>query len=73
MAPFNETAQKQKVLNAMRAARKQFPNKCNKPDEKHHFSPKYLGGDLDGPTVSLPALYHRLITNVFRDEWGYGQ
>jgi RHS repeat-associated protein len=51
----------------------QYPKKACMPDENHHIVPKYLGGTNNGPTVTIPAPYHQLITNAFRNEWAYGQ
>jgi hypothetical protein len=53
-------------------AKKKYPKKADKT-EKHHITPKYLGGDPDGPTVDLNAAYHQEITNEFRKEWPYGE
>jgi RHS repeat-associated protein len=51
-------------------AQKQFPNKTGAQD--HHITPKYLGGDPNGPTVPLDSAYHQQITNAFRELWPYG-
>jgi RHS repeat-associated protein len=56
----------------MNYARGLYPKLCRKVN-KHHIDPKYIGGDPKGPTVRLEAPYHQLITNAFRDQWGYGQ
>jgi len=60
------------MARLMNEARKLYPKKCGKIQE-HHITPKYLGGDPNGPTVPLEAPYHQLITNAFRNEWEYGQ
>lgn len=52
-------------------AKKLFPQKANRI-ELHHITPKYLGGDPNGPLVPLDAAYHQLITNEFRSLWPYG-
>lgn len=41
--------------------------------EWHHFWPIYLGGPRDGPMFRVPAAYHQLITNAFREHYPYGQ
>ncbi|MBZ5509239.1 MAG: DUF6531 domain-containing protein [Acidobacteriia bacterium] len=51
-------------------AQQQYPNKTGTQD--HHITPKYLGGDPNGPTVPLDAAYHQQITNAFRTLWPYG-
>lgn len=38
----------------------------------HHIIPKYLGGATNGEVVNIPAAYHQLITNLFRQLWPYG-
>jgi len=40
--------------------------------ELHHIFPKYLGDDPGGERALIPAAYHQLITNAFRDLWPYG-
>lgn len=37
-----------------------------------HGEPKYLGGDPNGPLAIIPAPFHQLITNAFRDLAPYG-
>jgi RHS repeat-associated protein len=54
-------------------ANQQYPKLAEKADQLHHIFPKYLGGDPDGPLVSLPPAYHQVITNAFRAAWAYGQ
>jgi hypothetical protein len=56
----------------VKAAQAEFPGKAGKIEE-HHITPKYLGGDPDGPTIPLDAAYHQKITSEFRKQWGYGQ
>jgi hypothetical protein len=53
------------------AARERYPNKAGKI-EKHHVTPKYMGGDPKGSTVPLDAAYHQMITNEFRRLHPYG-
>lgn len=54
------------------AAQEKYPNKAGKI-EQHHITPKYLGGDKNGPLVPLDGAYHQEITNTFRNVWPYGQ
>jgi RHS repeat-associated protein len=56
----------------MGLARKLYPKLCGNFNH-HHVDPKYIGGDPKGPIVVLEAPYHQLISNAFRNEWGYGQ
>jgi RHS repeat-associated protein len=53
-------------------AQRKYPDKAGRT-EYHHITPKYLGGDPNGPTVPLDAAYHQEITNEFRNRWPYGQ
>ena len=71
--PFAQNlAERQKSINDLiDAAKKEYPGKAD-GIEKHHITPKYLGGDPDGPTVPLNAAYHQKITNAFRERWPYG-
>jgi hypothetical protein len=41
--------------------------------EEHHFWPRYLGGPPNGKAFRLPASYHQLITNAFREQHPYGR
>jgi hypothetical protein len=34
--------------------------------QRHHITPKYLGGPEDGPLSTIPTPYHQLITATFR-------
>lgn len=54
-----------------RQAAEQYPNLAGKV-HKHHVTPKYLGGQADGPLVQIDAAYHQLITNEFRRLAPYG-
>ena len=54
----------------VRQAQKEYPNKAGR-FEIHHKTPRYLGGAPDGPTVSIDAAYHQVITNHFRRLWPY--
>jgi RHS repeat-associated protein len=56
----------------VKKANQRYPKKAGRPDENHHIVPQYLGGDPNGLAVSLPAAYHQLITNAFRNLWPYG-
>jgi hypothetical protein len=38
----------------------------------HHIIPKYLAGFATPDVAKLPAAYHQLITNAFREAWPYG-
>ncbi|HYO59325.1 hypothetical protein [Archangium sp.] len=53
-------------------AERMYPDKVGLYEE-HHFWPKYLGGPPDGPKYRVPAPYHQLITNAFRERHAYGQ
>ncbi|HYO56598.1 hypothetical protein [Archangium sp.] len=57
----------------MAEAKRRFPHLYGKPKQEHHIHPKYLNGPENGPTVDLDPAYHQLITNAFREEYGYGQ
>ena len=52
-------------------AEQRYPDKVGKYQE-HHFFPVYLGGKVDGVTYRVPAPYHQLITNAFREKRPYG-
>lgn len=54
------------------AAERIYPEKVGLYEE-HHFWPRYLGGPSNGKTFRLPAAYHQLITNVFREQHPYGR
>lgn len=60
------------MASLMQKARELYPKLCNK-FQWHHITPKYLGGDPNGPMVLLEGPYHQLITNAFRNQWAYGQ
>lgn len=55
----------------VKAAQKLYPNKAGKI-EMHHITPKYIGGDKNGPLVPLDGAYHQQITNAFRRAHSYG-
>jgi hypothetical protein len=57
-------------LMAQAAAR--YPNKASLPAEWHHATPLYVGGPSNGPQYLLPAPYHQLITNAWREAVPYG-
>lgn len=69
---LNPEVQPKTLQELTRAAQKLFPNKANLV-EQHHIFPKYLGGPANGPTAPLNGSYHQVITNAFRQAWGYGQ
>jgi hypothetical protein len=52
-------------------AEQRYPDKRGRYEE-HHFFPVYLGGKADGVTYRVPAAYHQLITNAFREKRPYG-
>jgi RHS repeat-associated protein len=58
---------------AVERAKELYPKLAKIPDQLHHVIPKYLGGDPDGALARIPAAYHQLITNYFRQLWPYGQ
>ncbi len=53
-------------------AEQRYPDKRGQY-QAHHFFPMYLGGKENGQTYRLPAAYHQLLTNAFRQKWPYGQ
>jgi len=53
-------------------AERLYPDKVGLYEE-HHFWPRYLGGPAGGPRYRVPAPYHQLITNAFRQRWNYGR
>ncbi|MGD0510742.1 MAG: RHS repeat-associated core domain-containing protein, partial [Candidatus Micrarchaeaceae archaeon] len=54
-------------------ANKKYQNKAGCV-EVHHIIPKYLGGSNEASNlVEIPAAYHQLITNAFRNAYKYGQ
>jgi RHS repeat-associated protein len=59
------------MASLMQKARELYPKLCNK-FQWHHITPKYLGGDPNGPLVLLEGPYHQLITNAFRNLAPYG-
>ena len=60
------------IQSLMQKARELYPKLCN-IFQKHHNTPKYLGGDPNGPMTLLEAPYHQLITNAFRKLAPYGE
>lgn len=62
----------QTYQNLLEDAQKEYPNKAGRL-EKHHVTPKYLGGAPNGPLSTIDAAYHQLITNEFRRVWEYGK
>lgn len=53
-------------------AERLYPSKVGQYEE-HHVWPLYLGGLADGPRYRVPAPYHQLLTNAFRQRWSYGR
>jgi RHS repeat-associated protein len=65
-------ALERKMADVVQKAREAYPKLCEK-FQWHHPIPKYLGGNPDQPLVLLEGPYHQLITNAFRNQYGYGQ
>ncbi len=57
----------------MAQAKQRYPHLYGKPKQEHHVTPVYLGGSKAGQTVVLDPAYHQLVTNAFRQRYGYGQ
>jgi hypothetical protein len=53
-------------------AQQRYPNLAG-IEHDHHITPKYLGGPNNGPTTTLDAAYHQMITNEFRGLAPYGK
>jgi hypothetical protein len=66
-----EQTLRERYWGAKTQAEAKYPGKLGLY-EWHHFWPRYLGGPADGPRYRLPAGYHQLITNAFREKHGYG-
>lgn len=60
-----------KLLNGLSEGALKYPGKVGRW-EWHHVEPKYLGGAANGDRRFLPAEYHQLITNAFRELAAYG-
>jgi hypothetical protein len=67
-----EQVQRDRYWRLKAEAEQRYPDKRGKYEE-HHFFPVYLGGKENGPTYRLPAAYHQLLTNAFRQHWSYGR
>jgi hypothetical protein len=67
-----EQTLRERYARATAEAERLYPGKVGRY-EWHHFWPMYLGGPADGPRFRLPAGYHQLITNAFRDQYAYGR
>jgi hypothetical protein len=67
-----ETTLRNRYWRLKAEAERLYPDKVGRFEE-HHFWPRYLGGPAKGRTFKLPAPYHQLITNAFRERWAYGQ
>jgi RHS repeat-associated protein len=61
------------LASAYREAEEVYPKLAGKTWQLHHLIPKYLGGAEDGVRSRIPAAYHQLITNAFRELAPYGQ
>lgn len=49
---------------------------CGCKTNRHHYKPKFIGGNPKGPFSTIPSAYHDLITGAFRTAatnrgWGY--
>jgi hypothetical protein len=52
-------------------ANQQFPRRATQGIHNHHRIPQFLGGTDDPSNLfPLPATYHQLITNAWRDQFG---
>jgi len=67
-----ETTLRDRYWRLKAEAERLYPEKVGRFEE-HHFWPRYLGGPANGRTFKLPAPYHQLITNAFRQRWEYGR
>jgi RHS repeat-associated protein len=65
-------ATESKIAQLLEEAKGLYPKLCNK-FQWHHNTPKYLGGDPNGPLTLLEGPYHQLITNAFRKLAPYGE
>ena len=54
-------------------AKSLYPKLAEKADQLHHVIPRYLGGAKDGALAKIPAAYHQVITNAFRELAPYGE
>jgi hypothetical protein len=66
-----EQTLRERYTSAKAEAEAKYPGKVGLY-QWHHFWPRYLGGRADGPMFRVPADYHQLITNAFREEHAYG-
>ena len=69
-AAEEDAAEEQSMEQRYKDAEDQYPGKKGRC-ELHHITPKYLGGPVTGPLSRIPAAYHQLITNAFRNLWPY--
>lgn len=53
-------------------AQMQYPDKAGNY-ELHHIDPQYMGGDKYGKLVKIDAVYHQIVTNAFREQYGVGK
>lgn len=67
-----EQTLRERYVRAKAEAEAKYPGKVGLY-QWHHFWPRYLGGPADGPMFRLPAGYHQLITNAFREQYAYGR
>ena len=56
----------------VKEAQQRYPKLANKTHD-HHIRVQYMGGPKNGPTAPLNGSYHQVITNEFRNHWGYGK
>ena len=68
----NEQTLRERYWRMKAEAERLYPNKVGQYEE-HHLWPRYMGGPADGARYRVPAPYHQLITNAFRQRWNYGQ
>jgi RHS repeat-associated protein len=72
VAEAGSEAAKAQYDNLVEMAKQLYPKLANLKDQLHHILPKYLGGDPNGPLCKIPAAYHQMITNAFRNLVPYG-
>lgn len=70
--PLKKIDQEENIEKLIKEAQLKYPQKAGKI-EGHHITPKYLGGDANGPILDIDAAYHQVITNAFREKWPYGK
>jgi hypothetical protein len=53
-------------------AQAQYPKLASQTNW-HHYTPQYMGGNMNGLQYEINASYHQYITNEFRQLWAYGK